>query len=218
MDIQECAKYEWRKEERNIYLPRSKPELIRVPGAKYFTISGVGNPNLHDFSQRVSVLYSLSYAVRMMPKKGFTPEGYFEYTVYPLQGVWDNKSDTCNKESLNKDDFIYTIGIQQPEFVTDDIFEKALEIASKKKPHPLQNEVKLIKREDTLYVQLMHTGSYDSEPVSFKKMDIFLTENRLERTSTSHQEIYIKPKKDGMTDLDLEKLKTVLRYECREVV
>ena len=215
---QKNEKYEWRKEERKIYLPKSKPELIQIPGAKYFEISGVGNPNLEDFSERVSVLYSLSYAVRMMPKNGSTPDGYFEYTVYPLQGIWDNKSDTCNKDTLNKDDFIYTIAIKQPQFVTDEIFTKALEIASKKKPHPLQNEVKLITREDTLCVQLMHTGSYDSEPDSFKKMNIFLMQNRLERKSTSHQEIYIKPKKDGMTVLDLEKLNTVLRYECRKVV
>jgi len=52
-------------------------------------IEGKGNPNSADFSVRVEVLYSLAYAVRMMPKQGYTPESYFEYTVNPLEGLWD---------------------------------------------------------------------------------------------------------------------------------
>lgn len=81
-------KFEWRKHEKDLYLPKEKPVLVTVPKQKFFMISGKGNPNSEEFSEKIGVLYSLAYAVRMMPKQGFTPEGYFEYTVYPLEGIW----------------------------------------------------------------------------------------------------------------------------------
>ena len=77
-------KHEWRNHEKNLYKPKQKPELVNVPEQKFFILEGRGNPNSDEFAEKVNVLYSLAYAVRMMPKQGFTPEGYFEYTVYPL--------------------------------------------------------------------------------------------------------------------------------------
>ena len=82
-------KHEWRKQEKDLYIPKQKSELIKVPEQKFLMIDGKGNPNDEDFSERIGALYSLAYAIRMMPKQGYTPEGYFEYTVYPLEGVWD---------------------------------------------------------------------------------------------------------------------------------
>ena len=82
-------KHEWRKKEKNLYVPKQRPELITVPELKFFMIKGTGNPNSEEFSERIEVLYSLAYSVKMMPKKGYNPEGYFEYTVYPLEGIWD---------------------------------------------------------------------------------------------------------------------------------
>lgn len=58
---------------------------MEIPEFKYFTLKGKGNPNSEAFKECIQVLYSLSYAIRMMPKNGITPEGYFEYTVYPLE-------------------------------------------------------------------------------------------------------------------------------------
>lgn len=78
-------KYQWRKQEKDLYLPKAKPSLIKVPKHNFLMIKGQGNPNGEDFSERVSVLYSLAYAIRMMPRQGYTPEGYYEYTVYPLK-------------------------------------------------------------------------------------------------------------------------------------
>jgi hypothetical protein len=76
-------KHEWRKHEKQFYLPKNKPEIIDIPEFKFFSIRGQGNPNDDHFPDYIAVLYSLSYAVRMSPKKGIAPEGYFEYTVYP---------------------------------------------------------------------------------------------------------------------------------------
>jgi len=82
-------KFEWRKQEKNLYLPKEKPELLTVPKQKFITIQGKGDPNSPQFSELVGVLYSVAYAIKMIPKHGFTPEGYYDYTVYPLEGLWD---------------------------------------------------------------------------------------------------------------------------------
>lgn len=125
-------KYEWRKIEKNLYLPKQKPELLTVPTQKFFMIKGQGNPNSDEFSEKIGVLYSLAYAVRMMPKQGYTPEGYFEYTVYPLEGIWDLSEEGRKLETLNKDELLYTIMIRQPDFVTEEVVQKAFERVRKR--------------------------------------------------------------------------------------
>ena len=52
-------------------------------------LEGKGNPNGEEFAAAVGVLYSLAYSLKMMPKRGKVPEGYFDYTVFPLEGLWD---------------------------------------------------------------------------------------------------------------------------------
>lgn len=204
-------KYEWKKQEKPYYLPSMEPTLIKIPKFKYFTIKGKGNPNSEEFSQKVSVLFSLSYAVRMMPKTGFSPDGYFEYTVYPLEGVWDLSDKGKQEKVLNKDELIYTVMIRQPDFVSLEIAARALDTVSKKKPNPSLQDVKLEEIEDGLCVQMMHIGSFDDEPVSFAKMNAFLNQNHLQKTTLIHREIYI----SNFTHTDTAKLKTVLRYFVR---
>jgi len=204
-------KYEWKKQEKDLYLPKEKPVLITVPKQKFFMLSGQGNPNGEDFAERVGVLYSLAYAVRMMPKQGYTPEGYFEYTVYPLEGLWDLTEKGRKLETLNKDELVYTIMIRQPDFVTEDVVKRAFEHVRKKKPHPLLENVEFDTMEDGLSVQMMHVGPYDDEPRSFEMMKKFIEENNLEITTLVHREIYI----SDVRKTEPSKLKTVLRYRVR---
>lgn len=183
--------------------------MIIVPEQKFFMISGKGNPNDEEFSEKIGVLYSLAYAVRMMPKHGYTPDGYYEYTVYPLEGVWDLTEEGKQSNKLNKDELIYTIMIRQPDFVTQEVVNKAFENVRKKKNHPLLDEVIFQTMEDGLSVQMMHIGSYDDEPQSFEQMKKFIKENNLEKTSLIHREIYL----TDARKTEISKLKTVLRYK-----
>lgn len=201
-------KYEWKKQEKEYYLPKVKPELVEIPKAKYICIKGKGNPNDEDFSERIGVLYTMSYAVRMMPKNGFTPNGYFEYTVYPLEGLWDLTEDGKNNNELIKDELLYTIMIKQPNFINEDIFKRALEISKKKKPNQLLNEVYLDEIEDGLSVQILHIGSYDDEPKSFNMMKQYIEKNNLKIKTLIHREIYL----SDARKVERDKLKTVLRY------
>lgn len=206
-------KHEWRKKEKALYIPKQTPELITVPKQKFFMIKGTGNPNGEEFAEKIGVLYSMAYAVRMMPKQGYTPEGYFEYTVYPLEGVWDLTEEGRKLNTLNKDELVYSIMIRQPDFVTDEVVERALERVRKKKPHPFLTDVTFDTMEDGLSVQMLHMGPYDAEPQTFKQMEIFLENNHLKRTSLLHREIYL----SDFRRVEQAKLKTVLRYKVEPI-
>lgn len=207
-------KYEWRKHEKNLYLPKEKPEIVTVPKQNFLMIQGKGNPNNDDFSERVGALYSLAYAIRMMPKQGYTPEGYFEYTVYPLEGIWDLTEEGRKSDVLNKNELLYTIMIKQPDFVTKDIVHIAFDNVRKKKPNPLLDEVIFNSMEDGLSVQMLHVGSYDDEPKSFQLMKDFIEDNNLEIVSLKHREIYI----SDARKVEPSKLKTVLRYKVKSKI
>jgi len=156
----------------------------------------------------VEALYSISYSIRMMPKKGFTPEGYFEYTVYPLEGLWDLNEDGRGKAELDKSQLLYKIMIRQPEFVTQGVFDKALEIVRENKPSELLNALKFEEIEDGHSVQMMHLGSYDDEKTSFDLMKAYINDNGFRLRTMVHREIYISdPRKN-----EADRLKTVLRY------
>lgn len=206
-------KHEWKKQEKNLYIPKQKPELVTVPTQKFLMIEGKGNPNGEEFSERIGVLYSLAYAIRMMPKQGYTPEGYYEYTVYPLEGVWDLTEEGRKLETLNKDELLYAIMIRQPDFVTEEVVERAFEKVRKKKPHPLLDKVTFGSMQDGLSVQMLHVGPYDDEPQSFEMMKEFANNNNLEIVTLKHREIYL----SDARKVDPTKFKTVLRYRVRSV-
>lgn len=204
-------KYEWRKKEKEYYIPKEKPQLVEIPEFKYFTLKGQGNPNTEAFKECIGVLYSLSYAIRMMPKNGITPDGYFEYTVYPLEGIWDLTENGRLEVTLNKDELVYKLMIRQPDFVTEEVVNMAMEIVKKKKPHPLLEKVEFESIKEGLCVQMLHVGPYDDEPRTFSVMKEFCIENNLEIKTLAHKEIYL----SDFRKTEASKLKTVLRYSVK---
>lgn len=105
-------KYEWRRQEKQLYGAKTTPVLVTVPTQSCIMINGEGNPNDTDFSNRVSALYSVAYAVKMAYKKTAKGE-YDDFAVYPLEGVWQ-KIENCE---LIKEKLRYTLVIRQPDFV-----------------------------------------------------------------------------------------------------
>lgn len=207
-----AIKHEWRKEDKNLYLPKTQPELVTIPKQKFFQVSGFGNPNTSSaFSENIGILYALSYAVRMMPKSGFTPEGFEPYTVYPLEGVWGLVDTAAGIE--DKNNFSYTLMIRQPGFVTEDIAARAVDAVRKKKPDVAVDKAVFGTQEEGLSVQMMHIGSYDDEPASFAQMKQYLLENNLERRSPLHREIYL----SDARRTEPAKQKTVLRWTVQQV-
>lgn len=206
-------KYEWRKKDKETYLPKNTPALYNDTEQLYITVDGAGHPDSEEFRQKIELLYALSYAIRMMPKSGVTPDGYYEYTVFPLEGIWDLDEEGRKLDYLDKNHFKYTLMIRQPEFVTEELFLKALENVCKKKKHLDADLARLERLEDGLCVQMMHHGSYDTECESFSLMEKYCKENGLQRRGKQHKEIYI----TDPSKTEPEKLKTVLRFKVNKV-
>ena len=203
-------KYEWRKQERELYGVKQKPVVVEVPKQKYILLKGKGNPNEVDFSERISALFSLAYAIKMLFKnvmKNTTDLKITDFTVYPLEGLWK----TINSSVLDKSELEYELMIKQPDFITKEIFVKALENVKKKKPNLLYNEIGFKEIEDGKSIQILHVGSYDDEPKSFEQLNEFARKFNLRRIGDFHKEIYLSNKNRTSE----EKQKTILRYSVK---
>lgn len=206
-------KLEWKKHEREWYGVKNKPQVVTLPQQNFLMIKGTGNPNLPDFSERVGVLYSLAYPIKMGFKAFYRDNAdhqtlfeFDDFAVFPLEGVW---TSTNPDNPLDKDSFSYTLMIKQPDFITQAMFDAALVKVEKKKPHPLLKDISVGSLEEGLCVQLLHKGAYDDEPASFAIMDEFVKENGFKRLNHFHREIYLSDARKTAP----EKRLTILRYQ-----
>lgn len=209
-----AEKLDYKKKFKELYQPKTTPSLIDIPEMIFFAVDGKGDPNsCQEYKNAIEVLYGMSFTVKMSKLNGTQPEGYFEYTVPPLEGLW-YQEDTVGIDYSRKNDFIWTSMIRQPEFVTEAVFELAKETLHRKKPQLDLSKLKMMRFKEGLCVQLMHIGSYDNEPESIARLSKFVSENGLCEDFTEnrfHHEIYLSdPRKCAP-----EKLKTVIRHPVR---
>ena len=209
-------KHEWKKHEKQFYLPKSKPELVNIPAFNFFTIEGKGNPNDEFFAEYIGVLYSLSYAVKMSPKKRMAPTGYFDFSVYPLEGIWDLTQEAQNDfdGSFDKNNLVFKLMIRQPDFVDRAFALKMIELTQKKKSHCLLEKVKFEEICENECIQMLHIGSYDSETATFAQMERFAIQQNYKRATKSHREIYL----SDARKTPATKLKTVLRFQVENKI
>ena len=203
-------KYEWKKEEKKIYGTKEKAEILKIPKQQFIMIDGIDNPNETNFSNKVSALYSLAYSIKILYKnmmKEAKETKIKDFTVYPLEGIWKK----LEEEKLDKSKLKYTIMIKQPDFITQKNFSDVLEVVKKKKPSILYDEIYFNSLEEGKSIQVLHIGSYDDEPVLFRKMEELMNKLNLVRASDYHREIYLNNKNRTSTD----KLKTILRYSIK---
>ena len=206
-------KHAWRKAEKSIYLPQEFPEIVHIPTYPYLSIKGVGDPNQTDFQHRVEVLFSIAYGIKMAPRKGIVIDGYFEYTVYPLEGVWDYSDYAKQNNVWGKEHLTYTLMIRQPAFVSDKLINQVITLKQFDDADPRYNEVELIQQEDGYCVQMMHAGSFDNELKSFAMMQTFIDRHQLIRHDKRHREIYL----SDFRTTRAEQLKTVLRVSVESL-
>jgi hypothetical protein len=204
------VKQEWKKSHKNLYGIKIEPVLLDVPAQQFIMIDGEGNPNAADFSERVGALYSLAYAVKMGYKKTAAGREVDDFAVYPLEGVWRQKTQ-AGQGTLDKNSLEYTIMIAQPDFITPEMWQDALAKTRVKKPNPLYEEVRFGSMSDGRCVSILHIGAFDDEPRSFAEMDRFCREHGLQRRSDIHREIYL----SNANRTAPEKRKTLLRYAVK---
>ena len=208
--------FDFKKEYKEFYMPKNKPEIVTVPKANYIAVRGKGNPNEIDgaYQQAISIIYAVAYTLKMSYKTEHKIEGFFEYVVPPLEGFWwqDNVDgiDYADKAAFN-----WISVIRLPEFITKKDFEWAVETASEKKKLDCSSAEFLIVDEG-LCVQIMHIGAFDDEPQTVALMDEYIAQNGYENDITEsrlHHEIYL----SDARKVAPEKWKTVIRHPIKRL-
>lgn len=200
-------KHEWRKLEKDLYINNKNVKVITLEKMKYLTITGIGNPNDQEFSEKIGLLYQMSYTIKMTNKNNLTNERY-DYTVYPLEGNWSLTDYGKQLDYLDKNELVYKIMIRQPDFINENDYLKALALVKTKNDDIRVDDVKFEEIEEGLCVQMLHVGSYDNEKETFDKMKDFIKENNYQLKTLEHKEIYL----SDFRKVSQDKLKTVLRY------
>ena len=209
--------FDFKKEYKEFYLPKSKPEIVDVPPMNFIAVRGKGNPNEEDgeYKQAVGLLYAIAYTIKMSYKGDRKIDGYFEYVVPPLEGFWW-QDGIDGIDYSNKSTFNWISVIRLPDFVSIRDFEWAkTEVERKKKLDCKKAEYLTV--HEGLCVQIMHIGPFDNEPETVAVMDSYIKENGYENDFSDerlHHEIYLSdPRKANP-----EKLKTVIRHPVRPTV
>ena len=209
--------FDFKKEYKEFYLPKSKPEIVDVPPMNFIAVRGKGNPNEEDgeYKQAVGLLYAIAYTIKMSYKGDRKIDGYFEYVVPPLEGFWW-QDGIDGIDYSDKSTFNWISVIRLPDFVSIRDFEWAkTEVERKKKLDCKKAEYLTV--HEGLCVQIMHIGLFDNEPETVAVMDSYIKENGYENDFSDerlHHEIYLSnPRKANP-----EKLKTVIRHPVRPTV
>ena len=206
--------YNFKKEEKNFYLPGKKPELIDVPKMNYIAVHGQGDPNDEngEYKQAISMLYAVAYTIKMSKNGSYQNAGDFVFVVPPLEGLWWREG-IKGVDYNHKEKFKFISMIRMPSFVTNETFEWANQEAEKKKHLDLE-KVNLIQLDEGKCVQVMHIGAYDDEPQTVEKMHQFIADNNLQLDFSDHRhhhEIYLSDSRRTK----LENLKTVIRIPVK---
>lgn len=207
--------FDFKKEYKEFYLPKNKPEIVDVPAANYIAVRGQGDPNDAGgaYQQAMQVLYSVAYTLKMSYKTDHRIEGFFEYVVPPLEGFW--WQDGANGiDYSNKAAFRWISMIRLPDFITQADFDWAVATATQKKKLDCSSAEYLTVHEG-LCVQIMHLGAYDDEPETVALMDAYLEQNGYQNDfgpQRLHHEIYL----SDARRVAPEKRKTVIRHPIRK--
>jgi hypothetical protein len=204
---------DYKKEYKELYSPKAQPMLIEIPEITFVAVEGKGNPNDKngEYNSALELLYGIQYTIKMSKKGNNIPNGYFDYVVPPLEGLWwfDNENDIKNKSKYN-----WISIIRLPEYVNKDVFKWACIEVNKKKKIEIER-AKYLKIKEGLCVQCMHIGSFDDEPKTIKLMEQFIEENNLTKDLTDkrkHHEIYLSDPRKA----EESKMKTILRLPVKK--
>ncbi len=207
--------FDYKKEYKEFYMPKAKPELVTVPRMNYLAVRGSGDPNVEggEYKESIGLLYGIAFTIKMSKMGKRRIEGYFDYVVPPLEGLWWQEG-TEGIDYSRKEDFRWISLIRLPDFVTGEDFKWAVSEAAEKKKQDF-SKVEFLSVEEGLCVQCMHIGAYDDEPETVAMMDRYLDENGYENDFSAerrHHEIYL----SDARRVSPEKRKTVIRHPVRK--
>lgn len=205
--------FDYKKEYKEFYMPKNKPSIAEIPPMNYIAVRGKGDPNTEggEYKASIGMLYAVAFTLKMSKLGARKIEGYFDYVVPPLEGLWQMQGggeiDYAYKDGL---EFISMIRL--PDFVNKEDFDWAIAEAERKKNLDL-SKVEFFSYSEGTCVQCMHIGPYDDEPATVAAMDSFALENGYEPDFSErlHHEIYLSDPRKCYP----ERLKTVVRHPIR---
>ena len=207
--------FDFKKEYKEFYMPKNKPEIVSVPAANFIAVRGSGDPNEEggDYQQAIGVLYAVAYTLKMSRKTDYRIEGFYDDVVPPLEGFWW-QDHVAGIDYTDKSLFNWISVIRLPDFITESDFDWAVKTAAKKKKLDCSKS-EFLTVDEGLCVQIMHTGPFDKEPETVAAMDRYIAENGYENDfsdSRLHHEIYL----SDARKVPPEKWKTVIRHPIRK--
>ncbi len=208
--------FDFKKEFKEFYMPKNKPEIVIVPKANYIAVRGKGDPNSKDgeYKNAINLLFGIAFTLKMSYKTDYKIDGYFEYVVPPLEGFWW-QDGIDGIDYTDKSTFQWISVIRLPDFVTKKDFDWAIQTATEKKKTAF-SAVEFLTIDEGLCVQIMHVGPFDNEPATCALMDEFLAKNGYENDFSDgrlHHEIYL----SDARKVAPEKMKTVIRHPIKEI-
>lgn len=206
--------FDFKKEYKELYAPKKGPGIIEVPPITYVAVRGSGDPNEESgaYRQAIAVLYAVSYTIKMSKNETHQIDGYVDFVVPPLEGFWW-QDGVAGADYAHKETFNWIAVIRLPDFVTREVFDWAVQEATKKKKVDC-SIAEYLQVDEGLCVQCLHVGSYDDEPATVEAMDTFAREQGYVIDLSEvrrHHEVYLSDARKVAPD----KLKTIIRHPIK---
>ena len=207
--------FDFKKEYKEFYLPKERPEIVTVPRANYAAVRGQGDPNAPDgaYQRAIAVLYAVAYTIKMSKKGDHRIDGYYDFVVPPPEGFWWQEG-VDGVDYGNKAGFQWYAVIRLPDFVTGADFAWAVAEAGRKKRLDCSGAA-FLTVDEGLCVQILHVGPFDDEPRSVALMDEHIRQQGYENDFSAtrlHHEIYLSDARKAAP----EKWRTVIRHPIRK--
>lgn len=202
------AKLDFKQQFKQFYNPSAKQcAIVELPAMNFLMLDGAGDPNhAPAFQTAVETLYAVAYTLKFMLKKG--ADG-IDYGVMPLEGLWwSEEMATFSVE--RKSDWLWTLLIMQPDFITAAQVEAAKVEAAKKKDLPALSQLRFEAYHEGLSAQIMHLGPFAAEGPTIATLHTFIS-NQGYQLRGKHHEIYL----NDLRRTAPEKLKTVIRQPIK---
>ena len=197
---------------KKLYLPPTDDFVtVEVPRMKFIMVDGEGNPKGERHAQAMRWLFAAVYPIRRIAKERMGRN----FVEPPVEGLWwaDDMAD-FGTHKMDKLKWRMMIPAT-PEWITDDLFAKAVVEAAKKlgKAAPPKS-LRLDSYDEGLSVQIMHVGPPAEQCETMTRLHKeYLPAHKL-IPNGPHHEIYLTDPRRVAP----EKMKTVLRQPVRKLL
>ena len=165
-----------------------------------------------EFQTAMQVLFGVVYTIKFWDKKHQPPEGYAKFTLPPLEGLWWTKNGDNYFDVKKPEDWLWTVMIRLPEFVTPEFFKQVVDELIVQKQSDIYKNARLETFDEGTCVQIMHIGPYDQELPNIKKMHDFASALGYKAIGKHHELYFGDPRRTAP-----ERLRTILRNPVQKV-